>query len=123
MIEFENVGGLVMPVILDIEYGDGSREEMRLPAELWRQDPEKVKKLIMTQKEIAAITVDPHIETADGNLDNNHWPRKPIQSRFQLFKQKRPKNPMQKAKEAEEKAAEEKDGKKRKKSKKGDESK
>ncbi len=119
LIELENLGGLVMPVILEIEYTDGSREELRLPAEIWRYDPEQTSKLIMTQKVIASITLDPHRETADANIDNNHWPRKPIKSRFQLFKRKHGPNPMKAAQEAEEKAAEEaaEKGKKTKKKK------
>ncbi len=106
LIELENLGGLVMPVILEVEYTDGSHEELRLPAEIWRYDPEKVGKLIMTEKVIASITLDPHRETADSDLDNNYWPRKPIKSRFQLFKRKRPPNAMQEAKDAKEKAQE-----------------
>jgi aminopeptidase N len=115
VVDLENVGGLVMPVILDVEYADGSREELRLPAEIWRQDPDRVRKLILTDKEIASITLDPHLETADSDLANNYWPRKPIESRFQLFKRKEPKNPMQEAQEAKKEAADKAAGKKRKK--------
>lgn len=87
-LDFSNVGGLVMPIILDIEYTDGSREELRIPAEIWRRNARAVTKLIVRDKEIAAITVDPHLETADADLTNNHWPRKPVKSRVELFKQK-----------------------------------
>lgn len=87
-LDFSNVGGLVMPIILDIEYTDGSREELRIPAEIWRRNARHVTKLIIRDKEIAAITVDPHLETADADLTNNHWPRKPVTSRIELFKQK-----------------------------------
>lgn len=87
-LDFSNVGGLVMPIILDIEYTDGSREELRIPAEIWRRNARHVTKLIVRDKEIAAITVDPHLETADADLTNNHWPRKPVTSRIELFKQK-----------------------------------
>ncbi|UCE04261.1 MAG: M1 family metallopeptidase [Candidatus Latescibacterota bacterium] len=100
VVELANIGGLVMPAILDITYGDGSSEELRVPAEIWRRDPARASKLLLTQREIRSIALDPHLETADVNLDNNHWPRKPIKSRFQLFKEQKPKNPMQKAQEA-----------------------
>ncbi|MCH9650008.1 MAG: M1 family metallopeptidase [Deltaproteobacteria bacterium] len=109
VLELENLGGLVMPVILDIEYSDGSSEELRLPPEIWRQNAARAEKLILTQKEIRSITLDPHLETADVDLDNNHWPRKALPSRFQLFKDKQEKSPMQRA--AEEEAKE--DGKKK----------
>src|SRR5690606_40425575 len=35
-IEIENLGGVVMPVILEIVYADTSRETLRLPAAIWR---------------------------------------------------------------------------------------
>ena len=95
-IELKNIGGVVMPVILSIEFGDGSKEEMRIPAEIWRRQSSSVTKLIPTRKEIRSITLDPHLETADADLSNNHWPRKPVKSKFQLFKEERDskRNPM-----------------------------
>ena len=99
-IELKNIGGVVMPVILSIEFGDGSKEEMRIPAEIWRRQSNTVTKLIPTRKEIRTITLDPHLETADADLSNNHWPRKPVKSKFQLFKEERDskRNPMNESK-------------------------
>ncbi len=95
VIDLKNYGGLVMPVILAIEYTDGTSEELRIPAEIWRHDNESISKLVMTNKEIRSITLDPHLETADTNLENNSYPRKPVKSRFQLYKESREPNPMQ----------------------------
>jgi hypothetical protein len=96
VVELENVGGLVMPVYLQIEYADGGTEEMRIPAEIWRKNALRVNKLLLTDQPIEQLTVDAKLETADVDLANNHWPRKPVKSRFQLFKQElRDKNPMQ----------------------------
>ena len=97
MIDLSNVGGLVMPVIFDIEFEDGSHEELRIPAEIWRRNNKRVSKLFVTEKTIQSLTLDPHLETADVDLENNHWPRKIIKSRFKLFKEKEKKNDMQKA--------------------------
>ncbi len=99
VVELANEGGLVMPVILAIEYADGSKEELRLPAEIWRLDPEKASKLLLRKKEIRSITLDPHLETADVDQDDNHWPKQPIKTRFQLFKEKKEPSPMQKARD------------------------
>lgn len=107
VVDFENIGGLVMPIVLEIEYVDGSKEELRIPAEIWVKNSEKVSKLLMTDKEIASLTLDPHLETADTDLSNNHWPPKPVKTRFQLFKDKKKKNPMQKAAAEVERAKEE----------------
>ncbi|MBV9959253.1 MAG: M1 family metallopeptidase [Acidobacteria bacterium] len=95
VIELKNVGGLVMPVILQIDYTDGTTDELRIPAEIWRYDNFNVQKLIMTNKEIKSIALDPHLETADVELENNFFPRRPVKSRFQLFKEEKKLNPMQ----------------------------
>ncbi|MCC6743294.1 MAG: M1 family metallopeptidase [Acidobacteria bacterium] len=96
VIDLHNIGGLVMPVILKIDYTDGTSEEVRIPAEIWRYNPLDVSKLIMTSKELKSVTLDPHLETADVDLENNAFPRRPVKSRFQLFKfENRQPNPMQ----------------------------
>lgn len=89
VLDFSNIGGLVMPIILDIEYVDGEREAMHIPAEIWRYNHAEVSKLIARKKEIKAITVDPHLETADADTSNNHWPRRAVKSRFKVFKDKK----------------------------------
>lgn len=95
VVGIRNHGGLVMPVILKIDYADGTTEELRIPAEIWRRNAVSVEKMIVTGKEIKALTLDPHLEIADVNLSNNTWPTQPAKSRFQLFKQERQRNPMQ----------------------------
>ena len=99
VIELENVGGLVSPVILEIDYKNAKSETIRIPAEIWRKNNDNVRKMIISDKEIVQIEVDPLLETADTDRYNNFWPPKTIESRFQLQKRKKSKNPMQKAKE------------------------
>ncbi len=94
--DFENVGGLIMPILLELDFVDGEKRELRIPAEIWRLNHTNVSKLIVTEKEIRSITVDPRLETADVDLVNNHFPRKPVESRFRMFKEKKEKNLMQK---------------------------
>tara|TARA_R110002167_G_scaffold9001_3_gene41294 strand:- start:1383 stop:2606 length:1224 start_codon:yes stop_codon:yes gene_type:complete len=89
VLEFSNLGGLVMPIILGISYVDGSEEEMRLPAEIWRRDAKMVRKLIVTDKDISEIIVDPHWETADVDIENNYYPRRLIPSRVEAYKSER----------------------------------
>ncbi len=95
VVDLKNIGGLVMPVILKIEYTDGTSDELRSPAEIWRYNNREVSRLIMTKKEIASIVLDPHLETADTDLENNAFPRRPVKTRFQLFKDQKEPNPMQ----------------------------
>lgn len=86
ILEFSNDGGLVMPIILEVAYEDGSKEEMRLPAEIWRRSPQQVKKLLVTEKQITSVIVDPLQETADVDIENNYFPRRIIPSRIESFK-------------------------------------
>lgn len=96
VVDLKSIGGLVMPVILEITYTDGSKEELRIPAEIWRYNDTNVSKLIATSKEIASITLDPHLETADADLTNNSFPRRPAKMQFQPLKPgPPPPNPMQ----------------------------
>lgn len=104
-ITFTNKGGLVMPIILQFDYKDGSKEKIYIPAEIWKMTSEggesqSVTKVFMRKKEVANITLDPNLETADCDFSNNYWPHKPVPSKFKLYKDKKSKpksNKMQKA--------------------------
>jgi hypothetical protein len=106
-MSFSNVGGLVMPIIVEFTFKDGSTQVERIPAEIWRKNELKVKKTFMTEKEVASIRLDPFKETADINEANGLWPLKELPNKFQLFKGGRGargadrmgSNPMQKARE------------------------
>lgn len=98
VIEFQNVGGLVMPIILKIDFVDGTSDELRIPAEIWRRNNKTVSKMVITEKQIKSLTLDPNLETADIDLNNNYFPRRITKSRFQLFKDRKQQNEMQKAK-------------------------
>jgi hypothetical protein len=89
ILEFSNEGGLVMPIILQVNYGNGSSEELRLPAEIWRRSPHAVKRLLVTQEIVEEIVVDPWLETADVDIENNFYPRRIIPSRIESFKSSR----------------------------------
>ena len=97
LIDFENVGGLVMPIIFDAEFEDGSKERFEIPAEIWTRNNEQVTRMVITEKEIKKVVLDPQLQTADVDLSNNYYPPQIVKSRFELFKQSRPKNDMQKA--------------------------
>ncbi len=94
VLEFENKGGLVMPIILGLEYADGSTEKMYIPAEIWRRNAKSVRKLIETEKDIVQIIVDPNWETADADIENNYYPRRIIPSRVEAYRNQRSVNDM-----------------------------
>lgn len=98
--EFANLGGTVMPIILKINYTNDSSEWLRFPAEIWRYNNERVSRLILSDKKIESIELDPYQETGDINTQNNRFPRIVQEKRFKVVPVKdRPKNPMQELRE------------------------
>jgi hypothetical protein len=90
-LHFSNKGGLVMPIILRWEYADGSSEEERIHAYIWRKNEHQVVKTFVKNKEVARIVLDPWRETADIDESNHVWPREGIETtptRLQLYKAK-----------------------------------
>ena len=87
-IEFEKPGGLVMPLIVEYSYADGSTERVTYPVQVWRKNDESVRKVLATDKELVGIKVDPDAETADIDTSNNSWPKEEAASEFDAFKAK-----------------------------------
>lgn len=101
-INFTNKGGLVMPLIVQANFEDGSSEVVRIPAEIWKMDDKQVSRVFIFEKEVKNFTLDPFLETADTDLDNNMWPNQTQPTRFQLYKEQKTKeNPMQRQKRVE----------------------
>ena len=86
ILEFSNLGGLVMPILLQVEYVGGRQEQITLPAETWRRAPHGLKKLLVSPEKISSIVVDPKWETADADIENNYYPRRIIPSRIESFR-------------------------------------
>ena len=99
-IDVKNIGGIVMPLIFQIKYADGTDEVVRIPVEVWRNDNNKISKVLIVKKPVKEVILDPFVETADTDMQNNYWPPRIIQSRFELYKSKNypQTNPMQKKK-------------------------
>jgi hypothetical protein len=102
-LNFSNKGGLVMPIIVQWNYKDGTSETEYISAYIWRKDEQKVTKTFAKDKEVVAIKIDPFKETADIDENNNSWPKVKSESRFDLYKTKvttkyenKEQNPMQK---------------------------
>lgn len=88
-ITLTNKGGLVMPVVIEWTFKDGSKEIERLPAEIWRINETKITKVFVKDKEVTQIVLDPFNETADINDQDNRFPKpKAGTSKFDEFKQK-----------------------------------
>lgn len=85
-LTFSNKGGLVMPIIIEWKYKDGTSEVEKIPAQIWRLNENKVVKTFIKNKEVASIQIDPYKETADINTENNSWNVMPTPSKFTIFK-------------------------------------
>ncbi|KQR72081.1 M1 family metallopeptidase [Pedobacter sp. Leaf176] len=105
-LDFSNKGGLVMPIIVEFTYKDGSKELDRIPAQIWRHNELKTSKFYIKDKEVSSISIDPLRETADIDTSNNTWGGNARESKFKVFKAKAASsvrgqsvgvNPMQKA--------------------------
>jgi hypothetical protein len=95
-LQFDNIGGLVMPLIIEVTFKDESTEVIRIPAELWKMDNFHVSKVFVFDQEVTSFQLDPFLETGDTDLGNNSWPEQVDQSRFNLFQENRTReNPMQ----------------------------
>ena len=98
-LSFTNEGGLIMPVIFQFQYEDGTTEDVRIPAEIWRKGGTTVTKTFKRMKKVESIVLDPYLETADIDRSNNYFPPREEVDRFELFKRNRRErsNPMQNA--------------------------
>ena len=86
-VDFANVGGLLTPLPIEMTFADGSTERLEIPAEIWRRNASAVTKLIIRRQPIRAIELDPDHQTADVDRANNHFPRRILPSRLQLYKE------------------------------------
>jgi len=84
-VEFEKPGGLVMPIIVELTFDDGTKKRHTFPAQIWMKNDISVKRMFAAAKEITSIVVDPDFETADVDTSNNSWPKKGS-NRFEMFK-------------------------------------
>ena len=89
-IDFTNKGGLVMPIILEFTFEDGSKLNDKINVQIWRSNEQKVSKTYYFGKKVKSIQLDPMKETADIDTSNNYWAATSsteAPTKFQIFKQ------------------------------------
>jgi aminopeptidase N len=92
-LDFRNMGGMIMPLIIQFNFEDGTSEVVRIPAEIWSRNNLKTSKVFVFEKPVDSVELDPNLETADCDLSNNYWPPRTVQSRFELYKYNMPSRP------------------------------
>ncbi len=97
-LQFSNIGGLVMPLIIEFQFEDGSKTIKRIPAEIWRHDNYMIKKVFPFEQKVISIKLDPFHEIADTDMSNNVWSGNPDLVKLNITKRTKRKgsNPMQK---------------------------
>lgn len=86
-ITYNKPGGLVMPIIVQFTYKDGTKEKKTYPAQIWRYNDKEVTKVFSSSKQITNIMIDPDLETADVDTSNNSFPTE-NGDKFDSFKKK-----------------------------------
>lgn len=81
-VEFNKPGGMIMPILVEITYEDGSKDNYQYPAQIWRKNNDTAKKVYATSKAIKSIQIDPKLMTADIDVTNNAWPKTEEKSKF-----------------------------------------
>jgi hypothetical protein len=81
-VEFNKPGGMIMPILVEITYEDGTVDNFKYPAQIWRKNNDTAKKVYATEKAIKKIQIDPKLETADIDVTNNTWPKEELKSKF-----------------------------------------
>ncbi|MCO6162294.1 M1 family metallopeptidase [Flavobacterium sp. NRK F7] len=81
-VEFSKPGGLMMPIIVELHFEDGTTEMQKFPVQIWRKNNDTAKRVFATDKKIVKIQLDPKLETADIDTTNNVWPAEAATSKF-----------------------------------------
>ena len=97
VVSVKNVGGMPMPLVLDIEFDNGKGRRLDVPVEIWRYGDTVVKIPFLSDKEVVRITLDKDNAFADSDLDNNVFPPEIEEGRFKLKPKEELPNPMRKA--------------------------
>lgn len=87
-VTFTNQGELVMPVIIEWTYKDGTKETEKIPVEIWRSNEKTVTKVFMKEKEVTNIVLDPKQETSDIHTEDNVFPKAADSNKFDDIKKK-----------------------------------
>ena len=84
VVDFENRGGVIMPLLVELHLEGGKKQEEVIAAEIWKLDSQRVSKLFVTTKPVIKVVIDPGKQTADVNTTNNIWPPEVKEESFTL---------------------------------------
>jgi hypothetical protein len=73
LIRFANLGELVMPLVYQVSYTDGTAERFRLPVEAWHATDAWTARIDTGGRGVARVVVDPERAFPDVRRGNNVW--------------------------------------------------
>jgi hypothetical protein len=87
-VEFDKPGSLMMPIIVELQFEDGTSETHKFPVQIWRRNNTTAKRVFATEKKVVKIQLDPKLETADIDVTNNTWPKEAVVDKFEQIEKK-----------------------------------
>ena len=87
-VEFDKPGSLMMPIIAELQFEDGTSETHKFPVQIWRRNNITAKRVFATEKKVVKIQLDPKLETADIDVTNNTWPKEAVVDKFEQIEKK-----------------------------------
>lgn len=87
-VEFDKPGSLMMPIIAELNFEDGTKEIHKFPVQIWRRNNTTAKRVFATEKKVVKIQLDPKLETADIDVSNNTWPKEAVVDKFEQIEKK-----------------------------------
>jgi len=81
-LTFDKPGGMLMPIIVQLNYEDGTSETQTFPVQIWRKNNQSAIRVIATDKKVVKFQLDPKLQTADIDVTNNMWPREAVKTKF-----------------------------------------
>ncbi len=87
-VEFDKPGSLMMPIIVELQFEDGTSETHKFPVQIWRRNNITAKRVFATEKKVIKIQLDPKLETADIDVTNNTWPKEAVVDKFEQIEKK-----------------------------------
>jgi len=84
-VTFNKPGGMLMPILVELTFEDGTTENYDFPVQIWRKNNQTASRVFATAKPVKKITLDPKLQTADIDVTNNTWPKEEVKSKFDQF--------------------------------------
>ena len=85
---FNKPGDMLMPIIVELTFEDGTSETQTFPVQIWRKNNQTAARVFATAKKVKKITIDPKLLTADIDTANNVWPVEATPSKFDELEKK-----------------------------------